>query len=143
MMTGHHIAGPLTWIVAAYTRTNQCIASSFQFNEFSTIFLNIRAFVLSSGYESDGTVATIAGLLFFLSFFVVRVVPLPLWIYYWVTSDYAIYLKKNGLVLAILQTIVNLFHVIMQCFWFCLMLNKLMKVLNKKDKDGEQKKKDN
>ena len=107
----------------------QWYASLLQFAEFSTIFLNLRQWILTAGYTSTSKISSIISLLFFISFFIVRVIPLPWLIQYWITKDYRKLANEKGTPLAVANTMSLSIHVLLQTFWFILMVKKMISMI--------------
>jgi len=133
----HHIASCAAWFLSSYLRSMQWQTTLLQFCEFSTFFLNLRQFFLTSGYPSSGTTMTITNLLFFLSFGAVRVLPLPMILREWVTDGFHTMRAKDGLAMASVGTMFTMIHCALQTMWFGMMVNKLIKVLRGSDKEDE------
>jgi hypothetical protein len=124
----HHLSASAAWILSNHLRTMQWYSSFLQFCEFSTLFLNYRQVLLTAGYPSSSSIATMASLGLFLSFFAVRVLPLPGIIYQWITKDFAALHEAHGMTVAAANTVFLTIHVGLQSFWFSLMVQKLVAV---------------
>ena len=138
----HHISASAAWILVVYHRTMQWYSSFLQFNELSTIFVNLRQLLLTAGYTSSSTEVTISSLAMFIVFGAIRVLPLPWIIYNWITTDaYGVY-EKVGTVPAILCSCFMAIHVCLQSYWFSLMAKKFISFLFGSSKDKDKKKKE-
>jgi hypothetical protein len=122
---GHHLMASACWIYSSLSGINQWLAALLQFNEFSTIFMNLRQLLLTSGYSSSSSEVTIISLLFFLSFGAVRVAPLFLVLKNWISSDFGIVRDEVGMLPAAITSGFIIFHCFLQGYWFSLMLKKL------------------
>merc|ERR1712183_16675 len=127
----HHISASSAWIYSTYYQSMQYYASIMQFCEFSTIFLNLRQWLLTAGYGSSSKAGMISSGLFFLSFFLVRVLPLPWIIYIWTTKDYDELKQSKGVGIAIVNTITIVLNVFLQMSWFAMMVSKVIKMARK------------
>jgi len=127
----HHLSAIVIWTWTACVGAMQWYASMLQFAEFSTIFLNGRQWVLTAGYSSDSRVVVGVSMAFFVAFFVVRVVPLPWLVYLWLTNDLAQLSDEKGLPVALASTSTLIIHVLLQSFWFLLMVNKIDKTIKR------------
>ena len=125
----HHLSAMAIWSWSTCLGAMQWYASFLQFAEFSTIFLNLRQWVLTAGYPSDSPLAMGISLLFFTSFFVVRVIPLPVLVIQWVTFDFQKLLEEKGKVLAVASSVTLTIHLLLQSFWFFLMVNKILRIV--------------
>eukprot|EP00526_Cylindrotheca_closterium_P014460 CAMPEP_0113630974 /NCGR_PEP_ID=MMETSP0017_2-20120614/16097_1 /TAXON_ID=2856 /ORGANISM="Cylindrotheca closterium" /LENGTH=280 /DNA_ID=CAMNT_0000541467 /DNA_START=1 /DNA_END=843 /DNA_ORIENTATION=+ /assembly_acc=CAM_ASM_000147 len=135
----HHVASCAAWILSGILRSMQWQTTLLQFCEFSTFFLNLRQFFLTSGYPSDGTTMTVTNLVFFFTFTAVRVVPLPMILREWVTSGFRDMRAKDGLAMATVGTMFTMIHTGLQTAWFGMMLKKLIQVVT--GSDGKHKNK--
>lgn len=126
IFTLHHMSASLAWTVSNHLRTMQWYQCFLQFCEFSTIFLDFRQYVLTSGYPKNSTIATLANLGLFLSFFAVRVLPLPIILYRWITNDFSSLREVHGMTVAVANSLFLTIHVGLQSFWFSLMVKKLV-----------------
>lgn len=134
----HHISASSQWIYSTYYQSMQYYACMMQFCEFSTIFLNIRQWILTSGYTSSSKPGMISSGLFFISFFLVRVVPLPWMIYNWTTKDYDELKQSKGVSIAIANTVSIVINVFLQSSWFIMMVSKIIKMTRGKSGGGEK-----
>jgi len=125
----HHLSAIAVWTGSAYFGAMQWYASMFQFCEFSTIFMNIRQWVLTAGYPSSSPIGIAATLSFFLSFFAVRVLPLPSIVYQWPTTDYPRLSADKGTGVALFSGSALVIHVSLQSFWFLLMVKKIVQIV--------------
>lgn len=125
----HHVTAIVTWAWVACLGAMQWYASLLQFCEFSTIFMNIRQWVLTAGYSSSSPIAMVVSILFFLSFLAVRVIPLPTLVYQWVTNDFFKLYDEKGKAVAMASSSAMLVHVVLQSFWFMLMVKKIAKLV--------------
>ena len=125
----HHISAAIIWTWASGYGAMQWYASMLQFCELSTIFMNLRQWVLTAGYPSGSKTVLGISLFFFASFFGVRVVPLPGLVYKWISGDFAKLSDEKGMALALASTSTLIIHVCLQSFWFMLMVKKIMKLV--------------
>ena len=144
---GHHLSASAAWIFAAKAGICQWLTAFMQFNEFSTIFMNLRQLLLTSGYPSSSNEVTIASLLFFLAFGAVRIAPQPFVLSRWISTDFHIVKEEVGLSSAIFASSFMVFNCFLQGYWFSLMLKKLVgkffpgkKVDRQSDDDSSTKK---
>ena len=105
-----------------------------QFNELSTIVMNVRQALLTAGYTSSDTIVAMVSLIFFLLFTIVRVVPLPFVVYRWISSEFGIIQEKVGLSGALLVSMFLGLNVVLQGSWFVMMAGKFVDALVGKDK---------
>ena len=78
-----------------------------------------------------------------ISFFIVRVIPLPWLVQYWITKDYHKLANEKGTPLAVANTMSLSIHVVLQTFWFLLMIKKMIgMIFGKKKKTRTATKKD-
>mmetsp|Transcript_14144 Transcript_14144/g.19357 ORF Transcript_14144/g.19357 Transcript_14144/m.19357 type:complete len:289 (-) Transcript_14144:68-934(-) len=126
LMSLHHLAASASWTYAATARCMQWYASFVQFCEFSTIFVNLRQVLLTAGYASSSWELTLAGLVLFVTFGAVRIVPLPKLVYGWMMRDFYVLEDFKGRYAALFCSVFFVIHVCMQCYWFSLMLNKFV-----------------
>lgn len=134
MYVVHHFAAATTWTVCDYTKCMQFLLSFLQFNEFSTIFMNARQVFLTTGYDSKGKHVTAVSYIFFLSFFLVRVLPLPMIVYKWISNDFQVIKTEVGIPVAVSLSLSVLAHVALQSTWFAMMLRKVLGGKSKKEK---------
>lgn len=127
----HHLAAIVSWVWMNRLGAMQWYASMLQFAEFSTILLNVRQWVLTTGYPSSSPMVKRVSLSFFLAFFVVRVAPLPCLIYLWLTNDFAQLSDEKGLPVAVLGSCSLTIHVLLQSLWFLMMVRKMVKMVTK------------
>mmetsp|Transcript_12323 Transcript_12323/g.18074 ORF Transcript_12323/g.18074 Transcript_12323/m.18074 type:complete len:262 (-) Transcript_12323:202-987(-) len=130
----HHFSAATNWTLCDYTRCMQFLASFLQFNEFSTIFMNARQVLLTAGYDSKGKHVMAASYVFFLSFFLVRVIPLPMIVYKWISNDFRVIKTEAGTPTAAFLSFCVLAHVSLQSTWFAMMLRKVLGGKSKKEK---------
>ena len=133
-LTIHHTTAFLAWTLSAYLQTMQWQTSLLQFCELSTIVLNLRQFLLTTGY--DGTIMTIVNLTFMGSFTIVRVVPLPMILKELYNTGFIDMKNKDGLIMAIGGTVFTLIHAGLQLTWFSFMVKKLISKLIKTDNNN-------
>jgi len=142
MYTVHHVSAMAIWTWSASSGAMQWYASALQFCELSTIPLNLRQWILTSGYDSGSPLAVGVSLAFMASFFVVRVLPLPVLLWQWVNGDYTKLASETTTALALASTASLVIHACLQSFWFSLMVRKLLKMIkggSKKDDDKGKK----
>jgi hypothetical protein len=137
----HHLSAIVIWTWVTCIGAMQWYASLLQFCEFSTIFMNIRQWVLTAGHPSSSPTAMVVSLLFFLSFFAVRVIPLPTLVYQWITNDFAKLSDEKGKAVAMASSSTLMIHVVLQSFWFMLMVKKIAKLVLSSG-DGKKAKKE-
>jgi len=134
----HHLAAIGTWVWTGSVGAMQWYASMLQFAEFSTIFMNIRQWALTTGYPSTSPMVKRISLLFFLAFFAVRVVPLPWLVYLWLTNDFAQLSEEKGLPVAAMSSCSLAVHVLLQSLWFLMMVRKMHKIVTKSKTKKEE-----
>ena len=125
----HHISASAAWTMVHSKKVMQWYSNFLQFNELSTIFVNIRQVLLTAGYTSSSKEVTISSLFMFLVFGVVRVLPLPWIVYNWITTDVWGVYDKAGTIPAIACSIFMTIHVTLQSYWFTLMATKFVSFL--------------
>ena len=125
----HHLSAIVVWTGTALVGSMQWYACMLQFCEFSTIFMNLRQWVLTAGYSSSSPIGIAVTLSFFLSFFAVRVVPLPTMVYQWPTTDFPRLAAEKGMGVALFSSTALVIHVSLQSFWFLLMVQKIVKIV--------------
>ena len=136
----HHVSAALIWTWSTGLGAMQWYASMLQFCELSTIFMNLRQWVLTAGYDSGSSTVLGVSLAFFATFFGVRVLPLPGLVYKWLTNDFAQLSAEKGTAVALASSSTLLIHVGLQSFWFMLMVKKIIKLVtggSKKTKKDE------
>jgi len=138
LFTVHHLSASACWILSSHSRIIQYYLSNLQFCEFSTLFMNARQVVFTAGYSSSTSVARFLSLGMFVSFFVVRVLPLPKLVYYWITTDCVSLYEKHGLYVAMAFSVFLAIHVGLQSFWFSLMMKKVIEMVAGKPKKKKE-----
>lgn len=133
----HHISAAMCWTYCASYRIMQPLASFLQFNELSTILMNLRQVLLTAGYTSSDPIVTIVSLSFFTMFAAVRVLPLPLVAHQWILRDFASIRDEVGLGSAMLLSVFLAVNVMLQGSWFSMMIRKLIGMITKKPKRKE------
>lgn len=136
----HHLSAAIIWTWTSGFGAMQWYASMLQFCEFSTIFMNLRQWVLTAGYPSDSKTVLGISMAFFATFFGVRVLPLPGLVHKWISNDFAKLSDEKGKTLALASTSTLIIHVCLQSFWFMLMVKKIVKLVTgggKKSKKEE------
>jgi hypothetical protein len=144
LMAAHHLGASAAWTGAAWLGSLQWYASFLQFNELSTVFVNLRQVLFKSGYAAESAAVKVTSLAMFIAFGIVRIVPLPRIVWQWATRDFAVMRGKDGATAAWCFSGFFAFHVCMQSFWFGLMVKKFVRVLlgaGGRGKKGEPKKK--
>ena len=142
LMICHHVFASVAWTYTVSTGSLQWYHCFLQLNELSTIFLSIRPVLISGfGYgKASKQVMALNGCTFF-SFCLIRVVPLPIVLYkYWSTDRHTLQNHAGDATLYMI-TVLLLFHTVMQCFWFNGMVNIARSVLSGSGKDPNVKKK--
>jgi len=135
MYTVHHFMAATTWMAFEYTKSMQFSSSFLQFNEFSTIFLNLRQLYLTLGYTSKDKEVARVSYVFFFSFFLVRVLPLPILFHNWFMRDFQIIRNDVGMGVAGLYSMAYLCHAGLQSTWFIMMVRKILGTKSKKKKE--------
>lgn len=142
--TVHHVFAMAAWTLSAYLRSMQWQTALLQFCELSTIFMNLRQLLLTAGYASDGAAVTVVSLIFMISFFAVRVVPLPMILRELFLTGFVDMRDKDGLFFALCGAGFTMLHAALQLMWFSIMMKKLFSVVlgndKKKEKDGKKQK---
>ena len=133
----HHISAAMCWTYCASNRIMQPLASFLQFNELSTILMNLRQVLLTAGYTSSDPIVTIVSLLFFAMFAAVRVFPLPFVVHQWIVRDFVSIRNEVGLGGAVLLSLFLAVNVMLQGSWFSMMVRKLIGMITKKPKRKE------
>lgn len=134
MYVVHHFFASSVWTLCDSFRCMQFLGSFLQFNEFSTIFMNLRQLLLTAGYDSKGKHVMWASYTFFLSFFLVRVLPLPMIVNRWISTEFNIIKTEVGSPVAVPISLCILAHVGLQSTWFLMMLRKVLRGSSKKVK---------
>ena len=130
----HHISAAMCWTYCASYRIMQPLASFLQFNELSTILMNLRQVLLTAGYTSSDPILTIVSLSFFVMFAAVRVFPLPFVVHQWIVRDFVSIRNEVGLGGAMLLSLFLAVNVMLQGSWFSMMVRKLIGMITKKPK---------
>ncbi len=134
----HHLSAAGIWTWSSGFGAMQWYGSMLQFCELSTIFMNLRQWILTAGYPSGSPVELAISLSFFLSFFAVRVLPLPGLVYKWVTNDFKRLSAEKGSALALGSSSTLLIHVMLQSFWFMLMVKKIVRLVTGSGKKAKK-----
>mmetsp|Transcript_11112 Transcript_11112/g.23000 ORF Transcript_11112/g.23000 Transcript_11112/m.23000 type:complete len:268 (+) Transcript_11112:54-857(+) len=137
MYVVHHLSAAGIWTWSTGFGAMQWYGSMLQFCELSTIFMNLRQWILTAGYPSGSPVVLSVSMAFFFTFFAVRVMPLPGLVYKWVTNDFAKLSDEKGIALALGSSSTLLIHLLLQSFWFMLMVKKIVKLVTKSG-DGKK-----
>jgi len=125
----HHSTAIAAWTLSAYLQSMQWQTALLQCCEFSTLFFNLRRFLLMAEYDKDGKLMAIVNLLFMVSFGLVRILPLPMIIRELFATGFAEMRDKDGLLMAVLGAGFTMIHTALQTTWFSMMVNKLVFVL--------------
>ena len=121
LMVGHHLVAAAAWTVTSSLRTLQYYQQFLQFNELSTIFINVRALLLVSGC-GENVLVMLVSVAVLLTFGAVRVLPLPMLFFRFVNTDAAALLQAQGWCTVLATTGLLCFHAVMQSFWYAGML---------------------
>ena len=141
----HHLSASVCWTMAQTIGSFQFVAQLLQFCEFSTIFMNLRQLYLTAGYDSSTPQVVWASLVFFASFGLVRVAPLPQVLYRWINQDFTIIRNEIGMGAALLFSAFFTVHAVLQTMWFGIMIQRLIAKSGgagsskKKKQEGESK----
>mmetsp|Transcript_3173 Transcript_3173/g.8107 ORF Transcript_3173/g.8107 Transcript_3173/m.8107 type:complete len:285 (+) Transcript_3173:132-986(+) len=127
----HHLAASACWTFSACNRVMQPVGLLFQFNELSTLLMNVRQFLLTAGYASSDPPVLVSGLVFMLLFGLVRVAPLPFVIKDWIYRDFDAIRGKIGLGGATLLSAFFAVNASLQCGWFFIMCQRIVELLGK------------
>lgn len=137
----HHISASMCWTFCAINRVMQHQASFLQFNELSTVMMNIRQVLLTAGYKSSDGIVTVVSLSFFALFAGVRVFPLPFLTYDWITDQFGSVRDEVGWGGAGLLSLFFATNVVLQGSWFTMMVRKLVGMFGKTEKQSDGKEK--
>lgn len=137
----HHISASMCWTFCASNRIMQHLASFLQFNELSTVFMNVRQVLLTAGYKSSDGIVTVVSLSFFALFSAVRVFPLPFLVYKWINHEFVSIRDEVGWGGAGLLSLFLATNVMLQGSWFALMVRKLFGMFSKTEKQSDGKEK--
>lgn len=122
----HHLSAIVCWTMAQSLQSFQFVAQLLQFCEFSTIFMNLRQFYLTAGYDSSSKPVVWSSLAFFVSFGLVRVAPLPWILYQWLTQDFVLVRDNIGWGAALSFSAFFAVHTTLQVMWFRLMVQRVL-----------------
>jgi hypothetical protein len=134
----HHVAASIVWTYSASYRIMQLLACFLQFNEFSTPLLSLRHLMLTAGYTSGDKALSIVNIVFFASFGMIRVVPMPSIIWNWFYRDFGIVEKATGRGAALVVSAFVVVHVGLQGSWFMKMCRKLVGMMKGTNSKGRQ-----
>jgi len=129
----HHISASICWSFCASVRIMQPLASFLQFNELSTVLMNVRQVLLTAGYQSSDLIVVVVSLAFFVLFSAVRVFPLPFVVHKWISHEFVSIRNEVGWESAILLSLFLAVNVMLQGSWFTMMVRKLIGSLTKKE----------
>jgi hypothetical protein len=129
----HHISASLCWTFCASVRIMQPLASFLQFNELSTVLMNVRQVLLTAGYQSSDLIVSVVSLSFFALFSAVRVFPLPFVVHKWISHEFVSIKNEVGWEGAILLSLFLAVNVMLQGSWFTIMVRKVIGLLTKKE----------
>lgn len=128
----HHLTASACWTFCACNRIMQPVASLLQFNELSTPLMNIRQYLLTAGYKSSDLSLTVISLMFFATFALVRVAPLPFALRDWILRDFDATAKVSGASGGILLSLFFAVNAALQCTWFLIMCQRFVGMMSKK-----------
>ena len=137
----HHVLASASWTAAISTKSVQWYGCFWMIAELSTVFVNLRHMLYKCDLKSSAAYFY-NGLAMTLSFFAVRVLPLPFTLFNFFSTDAAEMRAANGTGFAAFISFCVIFNAGLQSYWFGLMAKGALKVLLKGDEDaGEAKKK--
>ena len=123
----HHIFSLVLWPYSLHTSCAAFFVSWFLLSEITNIFLNMRTLLLKFQL-GDTRLFVGASALFITSFFIVRIMPIPLMVAAWARADYAhTTVATFGVVL--LSTPLPL---LLNLYWFGLALKGAARMLRPK-----------
>mmetsp|Transcript_5347 Transcript_5347/g.8210 ORF Transcript_5347/g.8210 Transcript_5347/m.8210 type:complete len:268 (-) Transcript_5347:97-900(-) len=137
----HHISASMCWTFCASNRIMQNLASFLQFNELSTVMMNVRQVLLTAGYKSSDGIVVVVSLAFIALFSAVRVFPLPFLVHKWITYQFVSIRNEVGLGGASLLSLFLAVNVMLQGSWFAIMVRKLIELFTKSKKQSKGKEK--
>ena len=117
---GHHVLSMALWPFGLHSGGASVFIAWFLLSEGSNIFLNCRTLLMKFN-AATGTKFAAANGLFSLSFLVLRILPVPLFVYHWYGIDYSHSTWSTWAVTVFttpLPTMLNL-------YWLSLMLSSL------------------
>ena len=115
---GHHILSMLIWPIGLHTNIATVFISWFLLSEGSNIFLNCRTLLIKFN-AGHGAKFAAANALFSLSFLVLRILPIPLFLTFWYGFDWS---HTTWFTLAMAASSTPL-PVLLNLYWFSLMLS--------------------
>jgi len=122
-MMFHHLASLLAW---TYCLTNHCCTFYVMIclvTEFSSIFLNLRSLLQFA--DNMGSFHNAVGYLLLISYTIIRILPIPFIVYAFAFSSY----EKWSLVAKIMGTIFVPAPIILNLFWYYLMMRKGLRMI--------------
>ena len=134
----HHMSAAICWTFCASNRIMQPLASFLQFNELSTVLMNVRQLLLTAGYTSSDSIVLVVSLAFFVVFSAVRVFPLPFVVHKWISHEFVSIRKEVGLEGAILLSLFLAVNLLLQGTWFTMMVRKIIGLFKKKQSKSKK-----
>lgn len=135
---GHHLTSILIWPWAMLNHRGVVFVEYFAFTEITGVLQNLRLFMSKMGYDSSPLyVAVGAG--WTLSFFIVRILPVPYFVYLYVyILRYRTY-EPTSAVLAWIGTFTVPIPWILNIYWFFLIAKGLAQFLAKYNRRSKEK----
>jgi hypothetical protein len=127
---GHHILSMLIWPIGLHTNIATVFIAWFLLSEGSNIFLNCRTLLIKFN-AGHGAKFAAANALFSLSFLVLRILPIPLFMAFWYGFDWS---HTTWFTLAMAASSTPL-PVMLNLYWFSLMLSMVSPSKKKKLKE--------
>ncbi|KAK1738984.1 hypothetical protein QTG54_010300 [Skeletonema marinoi] len=112
----HHLSASMAWTFCASNQVMQPLASFLQFNELSTVMMNVRQVLLTAGYKSSDLIVIVVSLTFFALF----------------SAEFVSIRNEVGWGGAILLSAFLAVNVMLQGSWFTIMASKLIGMFSKK-----------
>ena len=134
----HHLSASACWTFCASNRIMQPLACWLQFNELSTVMMNVRQVLLMAGYKSSDRIVMVVSLIFFALFSAVRVFPLPFVVRNWIAHEFVSIRNEVGLGGAALLSVFLAVNVILQGSWFVMMVRKIIGISTKKQSKSKE-----
>mmetsp|Transcript_3802 Transcript_3802/g.6574 ORF Transcript_3802/g.6574 Transcript_3802/m.6574 type:complete len:266 (-) Transcript_3802:77-874(-) len=134
----HHLSASMAWTFCASNQVMQPLASFLQFNELSTVMMNVRQVLLTAGYKSSDLIVIVVSLTFFALFSAVRVFPLPFVVHKWISQEFVSIRNEVGWGGAILLSAFLAVNVMLQGSWFTIMVSKLIGMFSKKQSKSKE-----
>jgi len=108
-MLMHHVLSILVWPVAMTENKMSWVVGYFMLTEITNVFLNLREMFTALGIDN-----TITSLIWAIQFLIVRILPLPLIIYFFCMGDYSSF----SLGLKVLSALTVPIPFLLNVYWF-------------------------